>query len=214
MGIQNAPIPPIPPIAPIPARLKLKPTRWSLCAGEQLSEIEKAVVEKEADVSRQICVVSPKLYDTSRTYEFGTFITAVFKTKYARASQKEIREDLSALSNTARCCMQCELVGGTIQVTCAARVFQCACVVSPVLIRCVTSQTAGSPSTHCVVDAMLRNSAVLAALPLAGTRCLECVMLPAFSSRVPETQMISGSGWGAYCFSHLTPAASTTWALF
>jgi hypothetical protein len=165
---------------------KLKPAKWSICAGEQLSEseknfeIEKAVVEKEADVSR---VVAPKLGDTSRTYELGTFRTAVFKNKYQSASKKEIREDLSALW-----CMQCEQISGTIQVTCAARVFQCACVISPVLTRCVTSQTAGSSSTHCVVDAMLRNSAVLAALPLlAGSRCLECVMLPAFASRMSET---------------------------
>ena len=197
MGIQNAPILPIPPIPPIPARLKLKPTKWSLCAGEQLSEIEKAEVEKEAYISPKICAVSPKLDDTSRTYELGTFQTAVFKTKYQSLSKKEIREDLS---NFAPRCMQCELVGGTIQVTCAARVFQCACVVSPVLTRCVTSQTAGSPSTHCVVDAMLRKSAVLAALPLAGSRCLECVMLPAFASRNKETQMCMESGWGAYCF--------------
>ena len=81
MGIQNA-------------------TPWSLCAGEQLSEIEKAAVEKEADVSRRICVVSPKLYNTSRTYEFGNFKTAVFP-KYASATQKEIREDLSALSSVS-----------------------------------------------------------------------------------------------------------------
>jgi hypothetical protein len=203
MGIQNAPILPIPPIPPIPARLKLKPTKWSLCAGEQLSEIEKAEVEKEAYISPQICVVSPKLDDTFRTYELGTFQTAVFETKYQKLSKKEIREDLS---NFAPRCMQCELVGGTIQVTCAARVFQCACVVSPVLTRCVLTQTAGSPSTHCVVDAMLRKSAVLAALPLAGSRFLECVMLPAFASRNAETQMFMGSGLGAYCFSHLTPA--------
>ncbi len=63
------------------------------------------------------------------SYEIGTFET-VIQEKYARASQKEIRKDLSAMGiclppNIARCCM-CELAGGTIQVKCAARVFQCA----------------------------------------------------------------------------------------
>ena len=33
-------------------------------------------------------------------------------------------------------------------------------------------------------------------------------MLPALLRHVPVTTIITGSGWGAYCFLHLTPAAS------
>jgi hypothetical protein len=71
-------------------------------ATEQLGEIEKKDVEVEVEATKIVeksCRDSNCLPQRRRyKYKLGNFKTSVFLRKYASASQRQINEDLSALS--------------------------------------------------------------------------------------------------------------------